>query len=346
MKYMKALFYLSPRKLAIREIPLPLIQDKEVLIKIKAVGICGSDFEGYLGKTGRRIPPMIMGHEMAGVVEETGKSEKFIPGDRVVVQPILNCGQCIYCKEGKINLCKNWKSLGVLDINGGMEEYIVVPEDNIFKINEKIRYKEASMVEPLAVAYRAVKQIPLEKLNQSKFILIIGAGTIGLLLLQILKQKTKSKIVVSDIKPYRLRLAQELGADQLINPTQDVLQSRIDEVTNKEGVDISLEAVGISSSAAQSVEVLKDGGMAIWVGNVQKMVQVNMQRIVTGEITIQGNRAYNIDDFKNALDLVNKRKLNLNRLISKVAKLEQGSAMFRQLENNDDGKLIKVILTP
>lgn len=152
---MKALVFKGPEKIFLEEIKKPIPKENELLVKIKAVGICGSDFEGYLGKTGRRIPPMVMGHELSGEIADAKSSNKFNHGDKVVVQPIIYCGRCNYCKKGLVNLCKNWKSLGVLDVNGGMTEYIAVLERYIFKIKDKVSFSRACLVEPLAVAYRA-----------------------------------------------------------------------------------------------------------------------------------------------------------------------------------------------
>jgi threonine dehydrogenase-like Zn-dependent dehydrogenase len=155
----KALIYKGPEKIKLENIPKPETKKDELLIKIKRVGICGSDFQGYLGNTGRRNPPMIMGHELSGIVQLEANNIKLKKGDKVVIQPKLYCGKCDYCKSGLTNMCSNSEFLGVLNKNGGMAEYLAINEKNVFKINEEISYTEAYMVEPLSVAYRAVNRI-------------------------------------------------------------------------------------------------------------------------------------------------------------------------------------------
>lgn len=252
---MKALVFKGPEKIFLEEIEKPIPKENELLIKIKAVGICGSDFEGYLGKTGRRIPPMIMGHELSGEIVEAKNNNKINHSDKVVVQPIIYCGRCNYCKKGLINLCKNWKSLGVLDVSGGMIEYIAVPERHVFKIKDKVSFSRACLVEPLAVAYHGTQKLSNSKLRGAKFILVIGAGTIGLLILQVLKTKDCKTVIVSDISEYRLQIAKRLGADFIINPTKRHFFSKIKALTANQLVDYSFEAVGLSITAAQSLEV-------------------------------------------------------------------------------------------
>jgi len=341
---MKALVFKSPEKIFLEEIKKPIPKENELLIKIKAVGICGSDFEGYLGKTGRRIPPMVMGHELSGEIADAKNSNKFNHGDKVVVQPIIYCGRCNYCKKGLVNLCKNWKSLGVLDVNGGMTEYIAVPERYIFKIKYKVSFTRACLVEPLAVAYRATQKLSNSKLREAKFILVIGAGTIGLLILQVLKIKGCKNVIVSDISEYRLRIAKRLGADFIINPTKRNFFSNIKAITINHLVDYSFEAVGLSITAAQSLEVLRSCGIAVWVGNAQKIIKINMQQLVTSENRVIGSRAYTEEDFLTSIKMIEEERIDLESIISSEESLENGVEAFIKLKENRDGKIIKIIL--
>jgi len=341
---MKALVFKGPEKIFLEEIKKPSPKENELLIKIKAVGICGSDFEGYLGKTGRRIPPMIMGHELSGEIVDTKNSNKFNHGDKVVVQPIIYCGRCNYCKEGLVNSCKNLKSLGVLDVNGGMTEYITVPERNIFKIKDKVSFSRACLVEPLAVAYRVTQKLENSKLLGAKFILVIGAGTIGLLILQILKTKGCKNVIVSDIIEYRLQIAKRLGADFAINPAKEHFFSKIKVLTANQLVDYSFEAVGLSITAAQSLEALKNCGIAVWVGNAQKIIKINMQQLVTSENRVIGSHAYIEEDFLTSIKMIEEERIDLGPIISSEESLENGVEAFIKLKGNRDGKIIKIIL--
>jgi len=222
---MRALMYQGPKTMNIMDIPDVTPKKNEVKIAPKYVGICGSDVHGYLGTTGRRIPPMVMGHEMSGVVLEVGSEvTRFKPGDRVTVQPILYCGECDYCKQGLVNICANRRFLGTMTQNGTFMDAICVDEKNVFSLPGSISDIEGALIEPFAVAYRAVRQA-LPRPVEGKTVMICGAGTIGLLLLIIAKCFSAGKTIVTDLSDFRLKLAKQNGADIVINPArQDIDQ--------------------------------------------------------------------------------------------------------------------------
>jgi 2-desacetyl-2-hydroxyethyl bacteriochlorophyllide A dehydrogenase len=343
---MKALVYEGPNKLALKEKEKPKRKNGEVLIKVKACGICGSDVEGYLGKSGRRIPPMVMGHEFSGEVVETDKESNFEIGDKVTAYPKLYCGECKYCEEGLTNICPEADFLGAMDKNGAMQEFLSIDEKYVIKAKNSISYIELSMVEPLAVAYRATNKVSNKKLKSSNYVLVIGAGTIGLFILQILKLKGVKNIIVSDLSDYRLKLAKKLGASNVINPKNENFNKKISEITDNNLVDYSFEAVGFSSTAAQALDALKIGGTSVWVGNAQKMIEMNMQKIVTTELNIIGNYIYSIEDFNKCLDLIEEGKIDIDPIISLEKDLSKGKEMFEKLVNdNKNGEIIKIVLT-
>ncbi len=342
---MKALVYNGPNTLEIKDVTKPSRKSRELLIKVKACGICGSDVEGYLGKSGRRTPPMVMGHEFAGEVVEVDEDSDFNKGDKVTVYPKLYCGECSYCQKGLTNICPEADFLGVLDKDGAMQEYLSVPEKYVIKVDKNISYAEISMVEPLAVAYRSVTKISDNDLKNSDYVLLIGAGTIGLLILQILKLKGAKNIIVSDLSDSRLKKAETLGASTTINPKKSDFIESVTEITEGNMADYSFEAVGVSNSASQSLSALKIGGTAVWVGNAQKMIDINMQKIVTTELNIMGNYIYDEKDFIDSLQLIEEEKINLQALISIKESLINGKEMFKKLVNNSDGSILKIILT-
>jgi threonine dehydrogenase-like Zn-dependent dehydrogenase len=176
-------------------------------------------------------------------------------------------------------------------------------------------------------------------------LLLVGAGTIGLLLLQVLKLKNAKNVIVSDLSNFRLKNAKKLGADFTINSQEADFLLNLKKITKDKFIDFSFEAVGFFNSAFQSLVALKKCGMAVWVGNAQKIIEVNMQKIVTTEINIKGSYLYNENDFLNSLKLIEKREINFKPIISLEEKLENGERVFEQLKNNKDGKMIKVILT-
>jgi len=341
---LKAIVYNGAEKLTLEDIDCPNPTSGELLIKVKSVGICGSDFEGYLGKTGRRTAPMVMGHEFSGVVEDSNKVNGFKNGDRVVVQPKLYCGKCFFCNNELVHMCPNAEFLGVLSKNGGMAEYVSVPAKCVYKIFETTSFQEASMVEPLAVAYRAVSKVSKEELEKAKNVMLIGAGTIGLLALQLLKYKGAKNIIVSDLSDYRLNIAKDLGASSIINPGKEDLIKKVEKLTNGNMIDYSFEAVGISITAASSLNVLKRTGTAIWIGNAEKMIQIDMQKVVTNEISIHGTYIYTEKDFLASLEMIQNKELDLNSIISIQENLANGIEAFKVLQENRDGKIIKIIL--
>jgi len=285
---MKALYYVGDKQMELREVERPVRKKGEYLIEVKSNGICGSDFEGYMGKTGRRTAPMIMGHEFSGIVSEAPQGGKFPKGAKVVIFPKPYCGVCDLCKKGMVNVCPEGICMGVLDFNGSMCEYVSIKEKYLLPF-DGISFNEAAFTEPLAVAYRSVHKISDLQLKEAEYTLVLGAGTIGLLALALLKYRGAKNIIISDATDFRLDVARELGADFTINPRTENFADAIQRITGGKGCDFSIEAVGIAPTAANSLECLKIGGTAIWIGNAQKMVEVNMQKIVTMELTIKGN---------------------------------------------------------
>lgn len=341
---MKALYYLGEKSMEVREIPLPVLKTGQYLIRTRANGICGSDFEGYMGKTGRRLAPMIMGHEVAGVIEEAPKIGKYRRGDRVVIFPKPFCGECEFCKKGMVNVCPSGICMGVMDANGSMAEYIAVDEKYLIPFSDTLSFNEAALTEPLAVAYRSVQKISDREIAESAYCMVIGAGTIGLLVIALLKLRGASNILVSDATDFRLGVARTMGADQTINSRSvDFLES-VKTMTGGKMCDFAIEAVGIAPTAANSLDCLRIGGTAVWIGNAQKMVEVNMQKIVTTELTIRGNYVYDFQGFQTCLKLLEERRIDISPLMTNVYPLDQGVKAFKEQESNRDGKILKAFL--
>ncbi len=338
---MKAIVYKEPNVLTYEEVPEVMPKANELKLCVKACGICGSDVHGYLGITGRRLPPMIMGHEFAGEIVETGENVKERRrGERVAVYPVDFCGKCEMCKKGDVHLCLDKRAFGVLDVDGAFAEYICVPEKCCFPINDEIPYGIGSLVEPLAVAYRGVAHA---KELKGKTVLLVGTGTIGLLALACVKMKQAAKIIVSDLSDSRLRIAREMGADITINPGEEDFKARILEETDGLGVDVAIEAVGAAATVQQAMSALKFAGTAIWIGNNKPMIEINMQEIVTRELVVHGSFLYGYEEFKTVVELLNGDKINVAPLISAEISLEEAPGYFEQLAHAP-GNLIKVVV--
>ena len=338
---MKAMVYYGPNDIQITEVDKPSINSKEVLVKIKSTGICGSDIHGYLGTTGRRIPPLIMGHEFTGIVQEIGNNvEGFSQGDRVAVFPVVFCGECKNCKRGMIHICANRKIFGVLKFNGSFTEYIAVPAENLFKLPDNLSFEQGALSEPIAVAVRAVNQAgPLEGKN----VLIVGAGMIGLSILSVVNTKNPANIFISDLNESKLEIAKEMGAEYTINPSLKDSKMVIDDKVGERGIDVSIEAVGLTDTVQYSLSNLSQQGKCIFVGVFKKMVEINMHEIVGNELTIIGSTVYTMKDFGDAIDYLASREIKTDLFISKILPLEKGPEVFSEL-SEDLGTNIKVIL--
>ncbi|MBC7319107.1 galactitol-1-phosphate 5-dehydrogenase [bacterium] len=335
---MKALVYYGPKDIRVSNIEKPRIGRNEVLVKVEACGICGSDVHGYLGITGRRIPPMVMGHEFTGIVESLGEEvENISIGDRVVVYPARFCGRCEFCKVGLTNLCSNRTVFGVMNVNGAMAEYVAVPKENILKLPDSVDFIKGTFLEPLSVAYRAVKTAG-NILNQN--VLIVGAGTIGLLILQIVKLGGARNIIVSDINDRRLEIAKRLGGDIALNPDREDIKALISQAI-PDGISVAFEAVGLEVTVNQALNILKNRGTCVFVGNSMKNIIIDMQNIVTRELRILGTYTFTIEEFKDSVSLL--ERINIEEMLSKVVPLEEGPEAFEELAKKDSG-ILKVVL--
>ncbi len=338
---MKALVYEGPNVLNYRDVPEPEPVKGEVKLRIIGCGICGSDVAGYQGLTGRRLEPMIMGHEFAGEVVELGEGcSRLAIGDRVAVYPVNFCGECEMCKKGDVHLCLNKRSYGVLAENGAFAEYLCVPEKCCFNVADDVPTAIGTVMEPLAVAYRGVNHAgDLE----GKDVLLVGTGTIGLLALACVKMKGAKRIFVSDMDDQRLEVAKQLGANVTINPGKVDFKQTILDATEGKGVDVAIEAVGIAPTVQQCMSALRFGGTAIWIGNNRKMIEMNMQEVVTRELKIYGSFLYGYQEFQEVVDLLNQGKINVKPLISAEITLDQAKEYFEKLKNHEDN-LIKVVV--
>lgn len=340
---MKALRYLGPERLEVQDLPTPIPEKDEVLIRVRACGICGSDVHGYYGLTGRRIPPVTMGHEFCGEVCGLGADAKrFSVGDRVVVQPINFCGECENCKKGLTMLCLNKRFLGVLSENGAMAEYVAAPEKLLYKIPDSCSFYQGALVEPYAVAYGGRLKAGDAA---GKTVLVVGAGTIGLCVVQLIKQMAPGKLIVSDLSEARLKTALSMGADVAINSREEDFLEAVARITDGKMVDVSIECVGVQSSANQSIQCLRVGGTAVWLGMSQKEMTINMQDIVCSARRVLGSFNYTHKEFGEVAEIVASGQLNTDKLISKVVSLEEAVEIFPQIHQYPDDYL-KVIIDP
>ena len=287
---------------------------------------------------------MVMGHECAGEIVEAPSGAKYAIGTTVVIFPKFFCGKCKFCKQGKVNLCPDGKVIGSFSFDGAMQEYIAVREPFLIPFGNSVTPEVASMTEPLAVAYHCFKKLTdSEELGQ-KNIVVIGCGTIGLSILQLLKTITTGRVIAVDPTEHRLEIAKKAGATHTINPRKESLVELIDTITSGSMCDYSFEAVGFSETAKSSIDILGRNGIAFWVGNAQKDVVIDMQKTVISELRIVGSYTYSLEDFVVSLKLLEDGKIDLSSLITHTFDLSDGPAAFETLENNPNGEAVKVIL--
>lgn len=336
---MKALVYEGAYQMPLREVPVPVPAENDVLVRVRSVGICGSDVHGFRGTTGRRKPPIIMGHEFSGVVEAAGSSVKdWKPGDRVVCNPLLTCGVCDGCASGFPNICQDRHCLGV-DLNGAYAEFVNVHERMVYRLPEEMTFDQGAMVEPLAVAMRAANQTDFQL---SDTVAIIGCGTIGLLTLLAVRMKGADEVIMIDTNDHRLAFAKKLGADHTLNSASEDVVEAVKRLTNGKGAPAVIEAVGISATANLSLLIAKNGGRATWIGNSQPEVTINMQQIVTRELKVAGTYGF-AGEFPAAIDAIRLGRVDPLLLVEKETHLADAANLIDELANGASN-LVKVIV--
>lgn len=343
---MKALMLTDSRKLEMADVPEPEIGPDDVLVRVRSCAICGSDVHGYDGSSGRRIPPLIMGHEAAGQVAGAGKNVTGLDDGRpITFDSTVYCGTCAYCRRGEINLCDNRRVLGVscneYRRHGAFAEYVAVPKHIIYPLPEGLSYDHAAMIEPTSIAFHAVRRMPIQLADQA---LVVGCGVIGLLTLQAMRMAGCGQIIAVDLDEGRLELARRFGADETINPKAGNALQQVKDLTGGRGVDVAAEAVGATEPLNFAIESLRKGGTLALVGNVTPRVELPLQAIVTRELTLAGSCASR-GEYPACIDALARGSIDVKPLISAIAPLEEGASWFDRLYNREPG-LIKVILQP
>jgi L-iditol 2-dehydrogenase len=340
---MKALILEAYGKFVFRDVEVPRAGPGEVLVKVKACAVCGSDVHGMDGSTGRRIPPVIMGHEASGVIEESRVAD-FRAGDRVTFDSTLYCGECEYCKKGQISLCDNRRVLGVscaeYRMDGAFAEYVAVPSRVLFRLPDEVTFEQAAMTEPLSVAYHAVEQARIAKGTA----VVTGCGNIGLLTAQVLRERRFEKVIVTDISDAKLETAAALGFEYRINSGKRDVPETVKVMTDGRGADLSFDAVGTENSVMDSIRMLRKGGECVLVGNITPAVSVPLQEIVTKQLSLFGSCASS-GEYPQCLALIAGGRVDVDALISEIAPLSEGGDWIRRLYEKESG-LSKIVLIP
>lgn len=344
---MKALVLTEYKRLEYLDVPKPTIQGPtQVLIKVEAAAICGSDVHGWDGSTGRRRPPIIMGHEGAGTIEAVGDLVTgFAVGDRVTFDSTIFCGSCAFCRKGLFNLCEDRQVLGVsceeYRRDGIFAEYAIVEQRVLFHLPENLSFVEAALAEPAGVAAHAISLAP-PALGED--VAVVGTGLIGLLIIKLLRTMTSGRILAIDTDPARREKALSMGADYAYDPSESTMLQQIQALTDGLLVPTVYEAVGATAPIEGAISITRKGGTVVLVGNVSPTIELPLQSVVTRQIRLQGSCAIN-GEYPAVLSMMANGSLDVEDLVSAVAPLSEGEAWFKKLYNREED-LLKVVLTP
>jgi len=343
---MKALLLTDYRQLELKEVDDPVVGPDDVLLDVMACGICGSDIHGYDGSSGRRIPPLIMGHEAAGIVKAIGSAvTNFAVGDRVIMDSTISCGDCFFCGRGDVNLCDNRQVLGVscdaYRRHGAFAELLSVPARICYAIPDELAFEHAALIEAVSIAVHAVARTPI---RSGGSVVVVGTGMIGLLVVQAAKVAGAGSVIAIDLDKHRLELAQELGADVAINASADDITERVQKLTEGRGADVAFEVVGATPTINTAIHSVRRGGAVTLIGNLAPTVELPLQSVVTREITLAGSCA-SAGEYPRCIELMSSGQIRVEPLITAITDLEQAAGWFDRLYAGD-GKSMKVVVCP
>ena len=340
---MKSSVCYKQNDLRTEDLPIPEISDNEVLIKMLACGLCGTDIQKIRGDSVNK--PTVLGHEVVGEIVKKGKNvSKFEIGDRVITAIHVPCFTCHYCNKGHYTICEQFRTNNIDP--GGFAEFIRIPELHLnhltHKVSNNVTDEEATLIEPIACCLHGLKQADIRP-NDS--VLIMGAGTIGILHAQLAKIKGANKVIVSDMSEFKLQKALKVGCDYAINIKEKNIIDEVNKITDGQGVDVIVIAAGVSSLVADAVNMVRRAGKIIVFSGFDKnkLVTLDVSRFFKDEISIIGTYSVTPYEFPEALDLLEKRKLNTEEMITHVYPLKKLSEAI-DISTNPEQPVLKVII--
>lgn len=330
----------APKEISFREIPVPDPGPDQVLVKIKRIGVCGSDIHVYHGTHPFTSYPITQGHEVSGVVVKTGEYAKnYSVGQKVVIEPQVYCGHCYPCLHGKYNLCENLKVMG-FQTTGTASEYFAVDESKVTPIPDEMTYDEAAMIEPLAVTVHAAKRF--EDIRGSK-VVVLGCGPIGILLMQSAKALGAAEVMVTDVSEYRLQLAKQLGADYVVNTAEKDFGEALTEAFGPDKADVMYDCAGNDITMNQAILNARKGSTIILVAVFGKMANVDLAKLNDSEIDLNTTMMYRHEDYVDAIRLVNEGKIQLQPLMSNHFAFQDYLKAYEYIDANKETTM-KVII--
>jgi L-iditol 2-dehydrogenase len=343
---MKALLLTEYMHLELADVDVPAIGPDEVLIRVRSCGICGSDVHGIDGSTGRRIPPLVMGHEAAGVIEEIGRNvDQWKLGDRVTFDSTISCGDCAFCRRGEVNLCDHRQVLGVscgdYRRHGAFAEYVAVPARILYRLPDALSFDHAALIEAVSVAVHAVSLTPVTPGDTA---VVVGCGMIGQLTIQAAKVAGFASVIGVDVDDARLAVARAAGADATLNSRTADAPAEIRARTAGRGADAVLEAVGSTAPIQTAIAAVRKGGVVTLIGNFSATIELPLQQVVTRQIRLQGSCA-SAGEYPKCIELMASGAIRVDNLISACTPLEDAAVWFDRLYRHEPN-LMKVIVQP
>lgn len=334
---MKALVYAAPNRVEMQELPDPRPGPDEVLIQVSAAGVCGSDVHGFQGRSRIRVPPMVMGHEFTGRVAALGSQvEHLSDGQRVVIQPLVGCGQCTYCRNGHPNICPRRRLIGAHD-QGAFAQYVKVPGEAVYPLPDSLSDLGGSLVEPLA---NAVHMLHLSRQEVYGEVVVLGAGTIGLLAVALAHFKGARHVIATDVDPQKLEIARELGADLALDAREPDTTDRIRELTGG-GAGLVLDTAGFTASRQQAIAIAAPGAAVILLGLGEPNSELPILDVINRGISLHGSYSCTDAEFRQAIGLLADGVIAAEPWIE-TASLEEGPECFERLAAHTAG-LVKVV---
>ncbi len=340
---MKACVLKRPYVIEITEMERPRPRPREVLVRVKATGLCGSDLHAYRGTHKFRIPPIVSGHELAGVVEEAGSEVKLLKrGDRVTVEPWTHCGRCEFCIAGRSNLCTDKVAMGTELWGGSFAEYVTAPEEVAYRLPENVSFEAGALIEPLAASMHAVRRAGTRPGERA---VVFGAGTIGLSILLLLKASGIVGCLVTDIEDFNLDIAERLGAERTVNTKKSSLSDAVSEFTRGRGVDVAFVAAGAGRLVQDATQLLKRGGKIAVPAIFEGPLSIDMFPPVFGEHDILGSWSYTKKDFDIVIDLLSNGALDPIPLVTHRMPLEDAGRAFSIADKRSENA-VKMLFLP
>ncbi|RAP77631.1 alcohol dehydrogenase [Paenibacillus montanisoli] len=338
---MKAAVFRKPYEIELSEVAKPQPGAGEVIVSVRAAGICGSDLHNYDGSHPYVVFPAIYGHELSGIVAEVGGQVKRVkPGDRVIIEPSIPCGSCYPCRSGKYNCCVAMKFVGSFGGQGGFADYVAVPERCVHSMPDDMDYRIGALCEPFTIGAQAVKQAGVQ---DGMTVTILGMGPIGLTILMLLKQLYAVRVFAVDVVPERLQTAQRFGADVLINPLHEDPVERIEELTGGEYSNAVIEVAGLKRTMEQTIHLVSAGGHIVIVGLTSDDVSMPGILFTKKEVQIRGSRN-SVDQFPFIIDFLNRNRELAEAFISATMPFSDIARAFHEAKTKPNA-FNKIILT-